>query len=271
MIIVVDKSEQDTSPNTVESLKNIFPNLLIANLPHRQHGNTKVTAGDINIPLDDGNILAIERKTVSDFLGSIPNRHIMNQIEVMHNNAKYVCLLITGKLSYSPTDMVVADRRETEWHGKDIRSLLRKIQLTPAIVEYCPEHEYANMVMEIYQTITKNDNLPKTYKNRIVTFPPVDERVQFLAQLPSVSLDRATSLLQFAGMMNSNADNEGYGTVASALSEMTILSHYDKDSRPEHWGPKTILTNRKFLGLASNQYLGIMEEKNDNEETETTE
>ncbi len=269
MIIVVDKNEQDTSPSTVESLRNIFPNMLPpVNLPHRKFGNTSVTAGDINIITDAGEIIAIERKTVSDFLQSIPNRHLMNQIEVMHQNAKYVCLLITGHLRFSPTDMVIDDRRETEWNGKDVRSLLRKIQLTPAIVEYCPEHEYANMVMEIYRTIVNNDNLPKTYKNRIVTFPPVDERVQFLAQLPGVSLERATSLLKFAGMMDGNADEEGFGTLAYALHEMTILSHYGKDARPEHWGAKTILTNRKFIGLASNQYLAVCEEKNDTEENE---
>src|SRR5574339_1229322 len=98
MIIVVDKNEQDTSPSTIESLKHIFPNLIVANLPHRQYGDTNITAGDINIPLDDGNILAIERKTVSDFLGSIPNRHVMNQIEVMHSHAKFVALVITGKM-----------------------------------------------------------------------------------------------------------------------------------------------------------------------------
>jgi len=266
MIIVVDKNEQDTSPTTIESLKIIFPNLIVANLPHRQYGNTNITAGDINIPLDDGNILAIERKTVSDFLQSIPNRHIMNQIEVMHNNAKFVALIITGKMRYSPTDMVIDDRRETEWQGRDVRSLLRKIQLSPAVVEYCPESEYANMVMEIYKTVTNIDNLPKTYKNRIVTFPPVDERIQFLAQLPSVSLERATSLLTFAGMMESTDDTEGYGTIAQALHHMSIMSHYGKDIRPAQWGAKTILTNRKFLGLASNQYLGIITENGEMEE-----
>ena len=263
MIIVVDKSEQDTSPSTIENLKHTFPNLLIANLPHRQHGNTKVTAGDINIPLDDGNVLAIERKTVSDLLGSIPNRHVMNQIEVMHSHAKFVALIITGKLRYSVTDMVMDDKRTTEWNGRDVRSLLRKIQLSPAIVEFCPEHEYANMVMEIYKTVTNIDNLPKTYKNRIVTFPPVDERVQFLAQLPSVSLVRAMSLLNFAGMMEGvkpDEDGNTFGTVAQALHYMSILSHFDKDTRPEGWGSQTILTNRKFIGLASDTYFSEIKE-----------
>jgi len=266
MIIVVDKSEQDTSPHTVEQLKRIFPNLLVANLPHRKYGNTNVTAGDINIPMDDGNILSIERKTVSDLLGSIPNRHIMNQIEVMHQHAKFVALVITGKMQYSPTDMVVDGKRETEWRGGDVRSLLRKIQLSPAIVEFCPEHEYANMVMEIYRTVSGIDNLPKTYKNRIVTFPPISEKVQFIAQLPSVLLDRAQSLLKFAGMMDNNVDEDGFGTVAGALHHLSIMSHYGKEVRPEHWGAKTILTNRKFLGLASNEYIGIIKENGEMEE-----
>ena len=53
----------------------------------------------------------------------------------------------------------------------------------------------------------------------------------------------------------------GYGSIASALHWMSILSQIDKDSRPAGWGAAKILTQRKFLGLASNQYIGLNEEK----------
>lgn len=267
--LVIDKNENDLAPHIVESLKHYFPTVLVANLPHREFGGEQVTAGDINIPMPTGDIIAIERKTVTDFLNSIPNRHLMHQVEVMHAHAKYVALVITGRMGISPDDKVIADRHETKWDGVSVRSLIREIQLTPCIVEYCSEAEYSNRVLEIYRTIANNDNLPKTYKNRIKMFPPVDERVQFLAQLPGVSTDRATSLLNFAGMMEGvqpDEDNNTFGSLAQAIHYMTILSHFGKDARPENWGAKTILTNRKFLGLASNQYIGILEEKNETTE-----
>src|SRR5574342_49617 len=111
--IIVDKSEKSSAPHVIESLKKYF-NVVVANLPHRTYGNTSITAGDINIPLEDGNLLAIERKTGSDLLNSIKDRHILNQIEVMHTYAKWCAIIVTSKILYSPNDMVIVDKKETE-------------------------------------------------------------------------------------------------------------------------------------------------------------
>jgi hypothetical protein len=116
------------------------------------------------------------------------------------------------------------------------------------------------MVKEIYDVVNKPSEHKGIVKNRIVTFPPIDERIQFLAQLPSVGLESAESLLQFAGMMDDNADEDGYGTLASALHWISIMSQIDKDSRPVNWVGKRILTNRKFFGLKSNEYISIQSE-----------
>lgn len=262
-ILIVDENENTQAPHIVESLKHYFSPVLVANLPHREFGGTSVTAGDINIPLDDGNILAVERKTVSDFLGSIANRHILNQVEVMHTHAKFCVVIITGKLGYSVTDKVIADKRETEWNGSSVRALLDLIQFSGCAVRYCPEAEYALMVKEIYEVVSKSDKHSGIVKNRITTFPPIDERVQFLAQLPSVGLESAESLLNFAGMMEGvkpDEDGNTFGTIAQALHWMSIMSQIDKESRPVNWVGKRILTNRKFLGLASNEYIKIESE-----------
>ena len=262
MILLVDKSEESSAPGVVERLRKQFANVHTVNLPHRQHGGTMVTAGDINIPLDDGSILAIERKTPDDFLGSIPNRHIFNQVEVMHSIAKFVAVVVTGKLTWSPDgDKVIADKRQTEWDGVSVRAALRKIQMSNCILEFCPVGEFPMIVKEIYDTCSKIGEPAKAIKNRIVTFPPTDERVQFLAQFPNVGLESAESLLKFAGTMEGTNDSEGYGTIAQAIHWMTILVQIDKDSRPANWGAKKILTGRKFLGLASNQYIKVESEE----------
>jgi ERCC4-type nuclease len=258
--LIIDENENSQAPQIVEQLRKVFNPVIVANLPHRSFGNTSVTAGDINIPLEDGNILAIERKTAIDFLNSIKNRHILNQVEVMATHAKYSAIIITGKIMYSPEDKVIADRKQTEWGGKSVRALLDVIQYSGCVIRYCPVSEYAYMVREIYEVVNNPSEHRGIVKNRIVTFPPIDERVQFLAQLPSVGLESAESLLKFAGMMEDCKDEEGYGTLANALHWMSILTQIDLDSRPKLWGSKKILTNRKFLGLESNQYLKIESE-----------
>jgi len=264
MIVIVDENENTQAPQIVEGLKRLFPQTIVASLPHREFGSERITAGDINIPLDNGEILAIERKTATDFLNSIKDRHIINQVEVMHQNAKYCAIIITGKLAYSPVDdHVIADKRDTEWKGKSVRALLDLIQLSGCIIRYCPVSEYASMVKEIYDVVSKPAEHRGIIKNRIVTFPPIDDRVQFLAQLPGVGLESAESLLNFAGMMESvkpDEDNNTFSTVAQALHWLSILVQIDQDSRPKNWGPKRILTNRKFLGLNSNEYLKIEKE-----------
>lgn len=267
MIIVTDQSEQSSAPHIVEGLRRIFPKLKVINMPHYPYGNTSLTAGDINIIMDNGETIAIERKTVGDLLQSISNRHIQSQIEIMHSKAKYVALVITGKMRYSPdSDKVIDDRFQTDWDGKDVRSLIRKIQLTPAIVEFCPEIEYANMVSEIYQTILKNDNLPKTYKNRIVMFPPVDEKIQFLAQLPGVGLDSANSISNFAGMMEDvqpDEDGNTFGDLIDTFHHMSVMLHYKPKARAGLWGKEKVFTIRKFMGLESDEYIAPVKELED--------
>lgn len=274
MILILDKNEVDVNKEVLSNLKKHFTNVVIANLPHHEYGGISVTAGDINIPLDDGSILSIERKTPSDFLGSIPNRHIFNQVEVMAQHAKYSAIIVTGHFSYThKTDMVKADNILTEWNGKSVRAVINAIQFSGCPIVFCPADEYCNMIVEIYNLVNKNDKHQGVIKNRIITFPPVDARVEFLAQLPGVGLVMAESILKFAGMMDENADSDGYGTVAGALHWISILVQIDKDSRPQGWkSANKILTHRKFMGYKSNQYLAINSEKqemmNDNKEKE---
>lgn len=261
MIIIVDKNEQDVAPEIVKQLKRVFSQVIVTNLPHRSHGNVTVTAGDINIPLDEGSILAIERKTPWDFLSSIASGHLFDQVEVMAQNAKYSAIVVTGYFTYTTkSDMVCIDGKETNWRGKDVRGAIRVIQYSGCDIEFCPENRFAQVVTEIYTSVNKPDERRAVKKNRVITFPPVDARVEFLAQLPGVGLKYAESLLKWVGMMDKNADEDGYGSVASALHWVTILGGISKTSRPKGWGPEKILTVRKLLGLNSDQCMIIIKE-----------
>lgn len=269
MILIVDKNEKDVNPKVYQSLVKHFSKVLVANLPHHEYGGITVTAGDINIPLDDGSLLAIERKTATDFLGSIPNRHIFNQVEVMASHAKYSAIIVTGKLSYThKSDMVCADEIVTEWNGKSVRAVINAIQFSGCPVVFCPADEYCNMIVEIYNLVNKDDKHQGVIKNRIITFPPVDARVENIAQLPGVGMTMADSALRWVKMMDEDISEDEYGTIASFYHWLSIMVQIDKGSRPAGWGAKKILTVRKFLGLKSNEYIAINKEiDNANEET----
>lgn len=252
MIIIVDTNEKSTNPKVVQSIEKHFSKVIIANL----------NAGDVNLTLDDGSVLAIERKMPYDFLASIADGRIFEQVECMARNAKYSAIIVTGTFTYrDKSDIVCIGDEDTNWKGASVRAVMNVIQYSGCPIVFCPPSKYCDMIAELYNLVNKPDERRAIHKNRIITFPPVDERVQFIAQLPGVGMKMAESLLKFAGMMDNNADIDGYGTVISALHWLSILSQIDKDSRPAGWQAKRILTQRKFLGLSSNQYIGLNEEK----------
>ena len=255
MMLIVDSNEKATNPKVFQSLERNFSNVIVANL----------NAGDINIPLDDGSVLAIERKTPNDFLSSIADGRIFEQAECMAQNAKYSAFIVTGYFTYSEkSDMVMIEGEKTNWKGSSVRAVMRVIQYSGCVIEFCPPSRICQIISELYMTVNKPDERRGIQKKRIITFPPVDKRVQFLAQLPGIGLDTAESVLQFAGMMDSNADEYGYGTIAGALEWITIMSGVDKDARPKNWGPNRILNVRKFFGLESSQYIGVSAEEGSN-------
>jgi ERCC4-type nuclease len=260
MIIIVDQNEKATNPKIVSNLEKYFSKIIIANL----------NAGDVNIPLDDGSVLAIERKAPHDFLSSIADGRIFEQVESMALHAKYSAFIVTGSFTYrDKSDMCCIDGQDTNWKGASVRSTMNVIQYSGCPVIFCPENKYPEMIAEIYNTVNKPDERRAIRKNRIITFPPIDERIQFLAQFPGIGLKTAEEWLKFAGMMDDNADADGYGTIASALEWVTIMSGIDKDVRP--LGTNKILTIRKFMGLASNAYMRQEISTDDNKETVTKE
>lgn len=269
MLLIVDRNEQSTNPRVFQDVKKHFSSVVVADLPHRIHGGTTVTAGDINIPLDDGNLLAIERKTPHDFLQSISSGHIFDQVEVMAQNSKFSAIIVTGFFTYTDkTDIVMIEGEKTNWKGRAVRATMNVIQYSGCPVIFCPPSKYCQMIEEIYSTVNKPDKRQAIRKNRIITFPPVDLKVEILCSFPGVGIKAAESLLKFAGQMENNADEYGYGTLSAAIHWATILSQIDKSERPAGWGPAKILTFRKMLGLSAVQYMGLNEEKEEIQQKE---
>lgn len=254
MMLIVDTNEKATNPKVVAELEKNFSQVIIANL----------NSADINIPLDDGSVLAIERKTPSDFLSSISDGRLFHQAELMSKQAKYCAIIITGRFIYGDKDDMAYIKDEdgkvekTNWRGSSVRASMIVLQYSSVPVIFCPPKKFCQTISELYNTVNKPDERQAVRKKRIITFPPVDEGVEFIAQIPGVGLKLAESLMLFAGKMEGKEDD--YGSVATALHWLSILVQIDKAERPAGWGPAKILNARKFFGLDSNQYIAMPKE-----------
>ena len=246
MLLLVDRNEATTAKPVVKRLKERFKKVIIK----------KLEAGDVNIPLVDGELLAVERKEAHDFLASIADGRLFDQVERMAQFAKYSAIVITGKMSYTSTGGVKVDGKETNWKASSVRGARRAVQLSGCIVEDCPPEMYPDVLYELYVTCNKPDKRQAIRQRRIVTFPPVDARVETLALFPGIGLKRAESMLQFVKSGLDNSDDP-YGRLSDALERITTLAMVDKDLRPEGWGPASIMNVRRLLQLQPNECMTV--------------
>lgn len=245
MFILVDQNEQATNAPVVQRLKRTFPNLSVENLAF----------GDVNIILDDGTILAIERKRARDFLGSIGDGRLFRQVEQMSNGAKWCCVIVEGSFEFSENDMCIVDGEETNWRGASVRGAMMAIQWAGCPILFT--ENFPSAVVDVIQFCSKPDvHYQALGRKRIVSFPPVELKEEIIAAFPGIGLKKARSLFEFAG-----AKNDGVSTLAEALCWATVLPMINPKGRPEGWGDKILLNFRAALGLKENEYLDIKEEK----------
>lgn len=248
MFILVDQNEQATNPIVVERLRKVFPKLQIADL----------ASGDINVILDDSSILAIERKRAGDFLGSIGDGRVFRQVEQMATCAKWSCIIIEGEITFNRNDMTVIDGEETKWRGTSVRGAMYAIQWAGCPIVTTNKYSFPQIVADVIQFCSKPSVHQQALgRKRIVTFPPISLNEEIVAAFPGVGLKLARSLIEFACKQN----DTNTGTLAEALSWASCLGLIDRKNRPEGWGDKKITNFRVALGLNTNQYLDIKEDK----------
>lgn len=236
----------------------------------------ELTCGDINIILDDGKLLAIERKRPGDFLGSIASGRIFRQVENMAKHAMWSCVLVEGLFMFDKNDMAVipiydkADEKiiqyeTTNWRGASVRGAMYAIQWSGCPIITVDPSNVPKMVHDIATFCSKPaEHAQSLGRKRIVTFPPITLPEEIVSALPGVGLKRARALLEFSARQNGN--KERVPSLAEALSWASMLILIDKKSRPEGWGNQTILNVRTALGLLTGEYLAIQEDKKQVEE-----
>jgi len=249
MFIMVDTNEQATNPKVVDRLLKVFPNLQLTNLAF----------GDVNAILDDGNILAIERKRAEDFLGSIADGRVFRQVEQMSNGAKWCCIIIEGQFEFDDEDMAVVNGNETKWRGASVRGAMMAIQWAGCPIIFTSQSGFPYTVLDIIQFCSKPDiHRQSLGRKRIVTFPPIELKEEIIAAFPGIGLKRAKDLFEFV----EGQSDTGTGTLAEAFAWITAFPLIASKSRPAGWGDKTVENFRTAMGLKSQEFLDLKEDKN---------
>ncbi len=206
---------------------------------------TLLDAGDAWIACDDGNILLIERKTSDDFLNSLRDGRLFDQIArlvdhriVQQLNGKrqtyWPYLVITGPLMPGKNGMVYTDR-ETGWGWTAVQGALLTVQEMGCYIVQCPsDADYHKTVMALVNRDRKSEIDVMPQRQPI----PVDAKSVFLMGLPGIGIERAKSILEWSG-----------GVLAHALIGLTDLSI----KTPVGDGGKRNI--RGFLGLKDRQEL----------------
>lgn len=246
MFIIVDKNEEVNSPHVVQNLRRFFPGLECETLD----------CGDIKIILEGGAVLAIERKRAGDFLGSIGDGRLFNQVERMSKSSKWCCVVIEGQITYNQDDMAVIpiyDKRgnvvgseETGWHGASVRGAMYAVQWSGCPIIAIEPYALPHLIADLARFCEKpTEHTQMLGRRRVVTFPPPTLAEEVIAVFPKVGMTRARALLEFAKTQNDTST----GTIAEALTWASVLHRIDRKFRPAGWGDVTIKNIRVALGL----------------------
>ena len=210
---------------------------------------TKLDHGDLLATTDDGALIAIERKTVSDLLGSIRDGRLWSQLAGMRAQTPWCYLVVCGHMSPSDDGHVLTDRGSNGWSWASIQGALIKAQeLGAVVVQVATDDDYEQTVMRLSS---------RSHDATVVIEPPrtpsvLSEAERILTALPGVGLEKVTALLDYAA------------TPAWALAFLCDLETGDK---VPGIGLGTKMRIRKALGLKDNEGLWLQVSEKENHGT----
>ena len=249
-MVLCDLNEVVTAPEVFKQLQEYFGAGSVTAV--------KLPVADIAISLPEG-LLRVERKTPNDFVSSLADGRLVRQVNGMVKSGAWSAVIITGTINYDEDDYACLDGERTQWHGAAVRAAQRAIIWAGALLEYCPPGFYARTLNELVRFASKPTHAQykpaSRYHKPLVDFFPEDsirqERIEFLMSLPGVGAKLAESLLDWCG----TRDQRQVGTLATALSWVTIFPDMDPSVLPKGWSPRRAANARDFLMGRSEGYM----------------
>ena len=190
-----------------------------------------LTHGDLQAVCPDGNKILIERKTPNDFLLSIKDGRLFNQVAGMVESSDFCYVIITGIfMTHDGNDVQYTSNgtwKESNWQWTSLQGALTSIQELGCPVIY--DTDYHGAVERIIKR--SRSSVKVTPRREAHVF---DARENVLMALPNIGSKKAIELI------------EQFPSLANAL---VWLTHPDYDiPKIDGIGEKTRENIRRFFG-----------------------
>lgn len=204
---------------------------------------TAVTAldyGDLLATCDDGTLLAIERKTSDDLLGSLTDDRLWPQLAGIKAQTTWAYLVICGRLEPASNGYTLTERGETKWPWASVQGALLKAQELGIFVVHCAsDQDYESTVIRLSA---------RSHNDTVVITPAkapklLSEGEQILLALPGIGPEKVGAIFDYCG------------NTAWALQFLTNL---DSVERVPGIGAGIKKKIRAALGLQPEQELAVV-------------
>jgi len=155
--------------------------------------------GDILIPGED-RVFVVERKTPQDFLHSIADNRLSEQVAKMLVICNQPVIIIEGDIKCNKNGKVVADGRHTKWNYWSMQGAILSTQLAGVMVIQVPSRLFAESVYRTLQWSQKKEHLAASQRRVSMELRTTfGQQVDFLATLPNIGPEKAEQLLSTFG------------------------------------------------------------------------
>ena len=203
--------------------------------------------GDVLATTADGVLIAVERKTASDLLGSLADGRIWPQLAGMRKLTPWCYLVITGQLAPSANGYVVTDRGVSKWTWASVSgALIQAQELGVIVVQEAGDSDFEPSVMRL----SGRDHGGTVQVKPLKAAAMLSAGEKLLCALPGVGLERAQAVMAHCGR------------ACWALAFLTML---DSDEKVAGVGLGVKRKIRAALGLKDNEQMWLRVEEGDDE------
>ena len=200
---------------------------------------TMLDAGDLWATTDTGEIIAVERKTASDLLGSLCDERLFPQLVRLHKATPWAYLVICGSLHGAPNGKCWASGKETGLNWWSVQgALITAQEIGVHVVYLASDLEYEAAILRLANRERGQMRVKPAREAAMIS----DAEAMLIA-LPGIGPEKAQALLAYCG------------TPAYALQYLSGL--WDGPTAPG-LGEGTRRRIRKALELPDNLALSVI-------------
>jgi len=177
----------------------------------------------------------IERKTPGDFLSSIADGRLTDQLGNMLQTTPAPIFVIEGDIKCNRNKKVVADGRHTRWYYYSYLNMIASLQLAGAIVIHVPSRLFAETVFKIALWHQKDSHLTQRRVPNLGFKTTFSQQLDLLAAIPGIGIDKAELLLgEFGNPWNVLSNVPDWGRVKGigkkTVEKVIQFLDYDRGS-----------------------------------------